>query len=69
MQTFPLSSVQRIEKIKELKQEYEQLKSKLFGNNVFVVLDEDAEDTKRYNQLFQFFFPVYRTKNFISPLF
>lgn len=53
--------------LKELHNEFTALKSKLFGNAMFVILDEDSEDVKRYEQLLQLFFPCYRTSNWINP--
>lgn len=55
-------------KMQELVEEYDNLKKELFGECKFVVLDQNSDTTKRYNQLLQFFFPQFRTKDFITPL-
>jgi len=55
-------------KINALLEEFKQLKQKLFGSAMFVILDETHPDTKRYNQLLQYFYPQYRTSDFVNPL-
>lgn len=55
-------------KMEALLKEYKELKDKIFGTYTFVTDQPDSEDHKRYNQLFQFFYPPYRTKDFINPL-
>ena len=55
-------------KMEELYKEYKALRDKIFGTHTFVVDQPDSKDHKRYNQLFQFFYPPYRTKDFINPL-
>jgi hypothetical protein len=60
--------MEAIKQTLKLKVEYEKLKKELFGNNVFVVLDDQDPKTQRYNQLLGFFFPCYRTKNWQSPI-
>lgn len=47
--------------------EYKQLRDKLFENLPFAE-PEDNEDWRRYDQLFAYFYPQYRTKNWKSPL-
>jgi hypothetical protein len=52
----------------ELYEEFKDLKQKLFVNDVFVVLDDKSKDVKRYNQLLGYFFPQFRTSDWVSPL-
>jgi len=52
----------------QLNLEYKALKLALFGNNTFVVLDESDKKVIRYNQLFQYFYPNFRTAKFVNPL-
>ena len=59
---------QQTQKMQELLKEYKELKNRIFGNFTFVTWDDKDKDMQRYNQLFQFFYPNYRTKNFINPL-
>lgn len=54
--------------MKALLTEFKALKEKLFAGGTFVVMNDDSIETKRYNQLFQFFHPEFRTKQFINPL-
>lgn len=54
--------------LKELHTEFKALQLKLFGSSMFVVLDDNSEDTKRYEQLLAFFYPCYRTKDWINPV-
>jgi hypothetical protein len=51
----------------ELLSEFKTLKQKIFGNDMFVAVNND-EDTKRYNQLLGFFYPQFRTSDWESPL-
>ena len=53
--------------LRELHAEFLRLKSELFGKSLFVILDETAEDTIRYNQLLGYFYPEFRTKEWINP--
>ena len=53
--------------LRQLHAEFSNLKSELFGNSLFVVLDDQSEKTIRYNQLLGFFFPCYRTAGWINP--
>lgn len=55
-------------KMNELLNEFKALKEKLFAGGTFVVMNDDGIETKRYDQLFQFFHPEFRTKQFINPL-
>lgn len=52
----------------DLFNEFKDLKQKLFGNEMFVVLDETSDDVKRYNQLLGYFFPHFRTSDWVSPV-
>lgn len=51
-----------------LVREYEGLKKELFGECSFIVVDYDDPKQKRYNQLFMWSHPQFRTKDFIDPL-
>lgn len=51
----------------ELYREFLKLKEDLFQGQMFVELDYADPRTARYNQLFQYFNAVYRTKEFESP--
>ncbi len=57
--------------MKELHIEFKELKKKIFysGNtkDMFVILDDKHPDTIRYNQLLGYFYPYFRTKNWINP--
>jgi len=48
-------------------EEYMSLKGELFGDSPFVILDDADPKTTRYNQLFQFFHPEFRTQDWKSP--
>lgn len=48
--------------------EFKYLKQKLFGKDLFVVLDDTSDDVKRYNQLLGYFFPQFRTSDWVSPI-
>ena len=58
---------EQTKKMNELLNEYKKLKEEIFGKSVFVV-SGNTEKGKRYNQLFQFFYPQFRTRDFINPL-
>ena len=49
--------------------EFTELKSEIFAQGDFVVI-EDVEDIKmqRYNQLLGFFYPQFRTTDWKSPV-
>ena len=51
----------------QLRQEFRELQTKIFGISKFVIV-QNTPDNKRYDQLFQFFYPEFRTKNYINPL-
>lgn len=52
----------------DLFNEFKDLKQKLFGKDLFVVLDDTSDDVKRYNQLLGYFFPQFRTSDWVSPV-
>lgn len=58
---------EQTKKMNELLNEYKQLKEEIFGNNMFIIMG-NSEKELRYNQLFQFFYPQFRTKGFINPM-
>lgn len=53
-------------KMQNLLQEYRQLRDKLFQGLPFAEV-EDTADWRRYNQLFAYFYPQYRTKDWTEP--
>jgi len=53
--------------MKELYEEFKTLKAELFGNNMFIVQDDSDLRWKRYSQLLGYFYPCYRTKDWITP--
>jgi len=64
---------EQTKKLNKLLAEYKKLKYEIFGNDAkFAVLDENNPKVKalakRYDQLFQLFYPQYRTKHWINPL-
>jgi hypothetical protein len=52
----------------DLLSEYKQLKDEVFDGEMFVVLDQDDKKVQRYNQLLGFFYPQFRTSDWISPV-
>jgi len=53
----------------EMIDEFKSLKADIFEQGDFVVIeDPDSEKMKRYNQLLGFFYPQFRTTDWISPL-
>jgi hypothetical protein len=53
----------------ELLDEFEMLKNKIFEKQNFVIVENpDSETMKRYNQLLGFFYPQFRTSDWISPV-
>lgn len=60
-------SDEKRKKIEELYREYVELKEKIFGESMFAVI-EDEEVKARYESLFGFFFPSFRTKNWVNPM-
>lgn len=57
-----------IQKDQELRDEYQELKAELFGHDSFVVEDDSNPKWKRYDQLFAYFNPSFRTDNWVNPL-
>lgn len=60
-------------KLEALAAEYKKLRYEIFGDDAkFALLDEKSPKVKkmarRYNQLFQFFHPSFRTQGYVSPL-
>lgn len=52
----------------DLVKEFKDLKKEIFGNDMFVVMDENDPKTKRYNQLLAYFYPQFRTDGWKSPV-
>lgn len=52
----------------DLLDEFKSLKSELFGGDVFLVVDYSDPKVIRYNQLLGFFYPQYRTSDWITPV-
>jgi len=55
-------------RLMELWDEFYKLKSELFGENMFVVLDQNDDKVKRYNQLLGFFYPQFKTSDWERPM-
>jgi len=53
-------------KLKELHSEYLELKEEIFKGHSFIEVESNASN-KRYDQLFAFFHPQFRTKKWINP--
>jgi len=53
--------------VEVLYNEFIRLKKAIFGDAIFVVVEE-TDQQKRYDQLFQYFYPTFRTKQYVSPL-
>lgn len=68
-QELGIKRYNRIYDINFYKVEFESLKRKLFGSNLFVVIDETSEDAKRYKQLLGLFHPEYRSSDWFDPRF
>jgi hypothetical protein len=59
----------KMSQIIELLDEFKMIKAKMFETSDFVVIeDPDSEMMKRYNQLLGFFYPQFRTVEWISPI-
>ena len=54
--------------LKRLHTEFKALKEELFQGASFAILDDDDPKVARYQQLLQFFFPCYRTKDYTDPV-
>ena len=52
----------------ELVNEFKNLKSELFKDGNFVVLDQTDFKVRRYNQLLGYFYPQFRTTDWESPV-
>ena len=53
----------------ELLDEFKMLKAEIFEKGNFVVVENpDGETMKRYNQLLGFFYPQFRTTDWITPV-
>ena len=63
-----LSSMSFTEKVGELLREFNALKKELFGDNLFVELDDSDPRTARYDQLLGYFFPRFRSSGWKNPL-
>mgnify|MGYP000904890571 CR=1 FL=1 len=48
--------------------EYNSLKTELFGGCAWFVVDPDNEKHRRYDQLFCWLHPQFRTKEYVDPL-
>lgn len=55
---------EQTKKFMALVREYEDLKHELFGDCHFIEVDEGNAKQQRYNQLFMFFNPNFRTHAF-----
>lgn len=54
---------------KNMFDEFTLLKAEIFEQGDFVIIeDPDSEKMKRYNQLLGFFYPQFRTTDWISPV-
>lgn len=53
--------------LKKLHNEFQSLKAEVFANGPFVAVEPDDEKQNRYSQLLAYFFPQFRTKNWINP--
>lgn len=53
--------------LKDLFVEFKELKRKLFGKDLFAVLDDNDPNVKRYNQLLGYFHPQFRTSDWVEP--
>ena len=52
----------------DLVDEFQYLKGEVFKDGFFVVLDANSEQVQRYQQLLGFFYPQFRTTDWISPM-
>jgi hypothetical protein len=52
----------------DLVDEFQYLKGEVFKDGFFVVLDADNEQVQRYQQLLGFFYPQFRTTDWVSPM-
>ena len=53
----------------DLLKEFNMLKAEIFEKGDFVVVENpESETMKRYNQLLGFFYPQFRTTDWITPV-
>lgn len=52
----------------DLVDEFYYLKSEVFQDGFFVVLDGNSEQVQRYQQLLGYFYPQFRTTGWKSPV-
>ena len=52
----------------DLVNEFYYLKGEVFKDGFFVVLDENNEQVQRYQQLLGYFYPQFRTTDWVSPV-
>ena len=64
-QSYKIERQQTI-KMRLLLNEYRRLRNKLFQGLPFAE-EQDTADWRRYNQLFAYFYPQFRTANFVEP--
>ena len=55
-------------KLMELWDEFTSLKNEVFEKGSFVVLDQNDNKVKRYYQLLGFFYPQFKTSEWVNPL-
>ena len=54
---------------KNMFDEFTLLKAEIFEQGDFIIIeDPDSEKMKRYNQLLGFFYPQFRTTDWMSPV-
>jgi hypothetical protein len=53
----------------ELVDEFKNLKSEIFAQGNFIIVDDPGSDKmKRYNQLLGYFYPQFRTSDYTDPI-
>lgn len=52
----------------DLVDEFYYLKREMFKDGFFIVLDANSEQVQRYQQLLGYFYPQFRTTDWISPV-
>jgi hypothetical protein len=71
MRIPPKRFLDKVEKMMELQQEFEDLKAELFPDRVQFVAVEESEDREkwaRYQQLLGFFVPCFRNDVYKNPM-
>jgi hypothetical protein len=58
---------EQITPIDPLRQEFDNLKKELFSSSSFIEVDDTCPKQNRYNQLLQYFYPEFRSKDWINP--